>query len=265
MTGATAEEVAMLHPRRPGLAALVAATSVSALLAGGSAWAQTVQIFDQAPSLAQLRSIIIPESTGSVTRRIVLPHVGSATASPNVQLSSARTPVATQPGATPAAMQAPSAQVEKIAAGPQAPQSPPAQPPVQAREPERETVAAAQPETTQPEATAAPGVIGFRINFALDSAVIPPSGIAFVERIGELMQQEPQLQLRIEGHTDALGSDAYNLDLSKRRAIAVAKYLVEQDGIAPERLVVAGKGKTEPLMEDPYDPRNRRVQFARVN
>jgi outer membrane protein OmpA-like peptidoglycan-associated protein len=68
----------------------------------------------------------------------------------------------------------------------------------------------------------------------------------------------------IEGHTDAVGSDAYNLDLSKRRAVAVALYLVNQMGISPDRLAVAGKGKTEPLTDDPYDAANRRVQFARM-
>jgi outer membrane protein OmpA-like peptidoglycan-associated protein len=78
------------------------------------------------------------------------------------------------------------------------------------------------------------------------------------------MQQEPALSLLIEGHTDALGSDRYNLELSERRAIAVARYLVVHHGIAPERLQVAGKGKSEPLLSDPYDPRNRRVQFIRA-
>jgi outer membrane protein OmpA-like peptidoglycan-associated protein len=78
------------------------------------------------------------------------------------------------------------------------------------------------------------------------------------------MQQEPSLSLLIEGHTDALGPDRYNFELSERRAIAVARYLVVHHGIAPERLQVAGKGKSEPLLSDPYDPRNRRVQFIRT-
>jgi outer membrane protein OmpA-like peptidoglycan-associated protein len=108
------------------------------------------------------------------------------------------------------------------------------------------------------------GIVGFRINFALDSDAIEPAYRIFIERIGALMKEEPQVKLRIEGHTDATGPDDYNLGLSTRRGVAVAAYLVDRMGIDPDRLVVAGKGKTEPMTADPYDPRNRRVQFVRV-
>jgi outer membrane protein OmpA-like peptidoglycan-associated protein len=72
------------------------------------------------------------------------------------------------------------------------------------------------------------------------------------------------VKLLIEGHTDATGSDSYNLRLSRLRAMAVAEYLVTRQDIDPERLRVAGKGRNEPLTDDPYDPRNRRVQFIRT-
>jgi outer membrane protein OmpA-like peptidoglycan-associated protein len=114
----------------------------------------------------------------------------------------------------------------------------------------------------QPEGDAA-GVVGFRINFALDSAVVPDSADPFLDRLAELLKQEPQLALRIEGHTDAYGSDEYNLRLSERRATAVGLALVRR-GIPAGRLAVAGKGKTEPLVADPMDGRNRRVQFLRL-
>ena len=82
--------------------------------------------------------------------------------------------------------------------------------------------------------------------------------------MAELMQQEPQVKLQVEGHTDALGSADYNQGLSERRAAAVASYLVHQRGIAAERLVVMGKGMAEPMTQDPYDGKNRRVQFVRI-
>src|SRR5919206_28796 len=99
----------------------------------------------------------------------------------------------------------------------------------------------------QRAAGSAVGSVGFRINFALNSAAVPPTYFPYVDRIGELLRQEVQVKLLIEGHTDATGSDAYNLDLSQRRAIAVAEYLVRRQGIDPERLLVTGKGKREPL------------------
>ena len=79
------------------------------------------------------------------------------------------------------------------------------------------------------------------------------------------MKETPQLKLRVEGHTDAVGTPEYNLSLSKRRALSVAEYLVDHRGIAPDRFVLVGKGMSEPMVEDGSDPRNRRVQFVRVS
>ena len=244
-------------PGRPyyRLAALAAAVSLEALLLAGPALAQPVQVFEEAPSIEQLRKILIPESRGGASRKIELPRRDTIEG-----------PRMVQPAAAPATDPAPSAVPAPMAPAPAA--APAAAPP-----PPKASVAApavAPPTVPSANAAAAPpetaeaGIVGFRINFTLNSAVIPSTYYAFVDQIGELLRQEPQLSLLIEGHTDALGSDAYNLDLSERRALAVAEYLVRRQGIEPERLSIAGKGKTEPLMDDPYDPRNRRVQFVRV-
>lgn len=65
----------------------------------------------------------------------------------------------------------------------------------------------------------------------------------------------------LEGHTDAVGSDRYNLELSERRATAVQDYLRELYGIAPERLTTIGKGERELLLpEQPSAAPNRRVR-----
>ncbi len=93
---------------------------------------------------------------------------------------------------------------------------------------------------------------------------MPQSAWPFVDRVGELMREQPTLRLQVEGHTDATGSDEYNLSLSQRRAAAVASHLVERWGIARERLSVLGFGKGMPLIENPFDGRNRRVQFTRI-
>jgi outer membrane protein OmpA-like peptidoglycan-associated protein len=216
-------------PRRHLL--LAAATTI--LLLARAASAQPVYIFDEAPSLEQLRSIVIPESRGGLSRSIVLQNSASA------------------------ALPSP---VQRVASPPVAPVSRPA-PQTTAPVAAAKAAAPQRPSDNQPEA----GTVGFRINFGFDSAVLPPSGRGFVDRIGELMKDSPQLRLRVEGHTDAKGTAEYNLELSKRRALSVAEYLVAQHGIAPERLVLVGKGMTEPLVEDGTDPRNRRVQFVRLD
>jgi outer membrane protein OmpA-like peptidoglycan-associated protein len=78
-----------------------------------------------------------------------------------------------------------------------------------------------------------------------------------------LLDHAEVARVRVEGHTDAVGKRKYNLDLSDRRAKAVAKYLVDH-GVAAERLEAAGFGPDRPL--DPGDSpeshdRNRRVEF----
>jgi outer membrane protein OmpA-like peptidoglycan-associated protein len=128
----------------------------------------------------------------------------------------------------------------------------------------------AHPAEPPPAAAPAPqqagqaDILGFRINFALDSAAIPAAADSFLDELAELLKQAPKVALVIEGHTDAYGTDQYNLQLSKLRAEAVVLALVRR-GVAADRLSPVGKGKREPLVRNPYDAHNRRVQFVRVD
>ncbi|GLS42223.1 flagellar motor protein MotB [Methylobacterium brachythecii] len=63
----------------------------------------------------------------------------------------------------------------------------------------------------------------------------------------------------VEGHTDGMGSDAFNLDLSMRRAAAVVKYLTVH-GVGDDRLEAKGYGKQKPLVSDLMSSENRRVE-----
>ena len=67
----------------------------------------------------------------------------------------------------------------------------------------------------------------------------------------------------VEGHTDAKGPDEYNLELSKRRADAVIRYLKEQ-GLTEARFTGKGYGKSKPISSDPFASRNRRVETRLV-
>ena len=91
--------------------------------------------------------------------------------------------------------------------------------------------------------------------------MIPSGYLPHLDSIVDLLRQEPSLTLTIEGHTDAYGSAEYNLELSRHRAVAVMRYLVGH-GIDASRLVAVGKGKTSPMTANPFDSRNRRVQFG---
>ncbi|MBC7906674.1 MAG: OmpA family protein [Rhodospirillaceae bacterium] len=121
------------------------------------------------------------------------------------------------------------------------------------------------PAMAEPVAATAPApeptTIGYRIQFAYDSADIQADSRSFLDQLGQVLQSEPKLALAVEGHTDATGSAAYNLDLSQRRAAAVQSYLSTVWHIPAERLTVSGKGESEPLSADGNAAENRRVQF----
>jgi len=223
------------------------ALAIGTCLAAPRAQAQ-VQLFEEVPSLEQLRTILIPESAPSASRRIII----------NAPKPQWLQPAAlTQPGAPAEAPAAPAP-----AAGTASQDAAPA-----AAAPSPAPVVAAAPATPKATRIATPDgladSVGFRINFAFASAAIPADSHAYLDKIAELLLQEPKLALTVEGHTDAVGGEEYNQELSLRRAEAVRGYLVEH-GVAPRQLHPVGRGKSEPLVDNPYDGRNRRVQFART-
>ena len=111
------------------------------------------------------------------------------------------------------------------------------------------------------DAGGAPAV-AMPINFELNSTRITPASMPYVDVMAQLLTRNPQLQLTIEGHTDAAGPAQRNLLLSWDRALAVYRLLVERYGIDGQRLQPVGRGPFEPLEGmTPESPSNRRVQF----
>ncbi|MEZ4601579.1 MAG: OmpA family protein [Syntrophotaleaceae bacterium] len=103
------------------------------------------------------------------------------------------------------------------------------------------------------------------INFDLDKAEIKPEFKDEVRKAAEFVQANPNVPyILIAGHTDSLGSDAYNQKLSLRRAEAVREALIKDYGLDGERLKVRGYGETTPVAtnatpEGRYE--NRRVEL----
>lgn len=116
-------------------------------------------------------------------------------------------------------------------------------------------------DSVQPESHA----IAVTIGFAYDSAEIKTEWLPTLDNLAQLLQEDPEIKLIVEGHTDAVGGPAYNQQLSARRASSVTSYLIQNHEINAERLSVVGKGLSELLIpDDPQNSRNRRVQFVRV-
>lgn len=104
--------------------------------------------------------------------------------------------------------------------------------------------------------------VDLEVRFEFDSADLTPMAQAVLDNLATALTTDlASYRFVLEGHTDAAGSDRYNLELSERRAAAVQSYLRELYRIAPERLTTIGKGERELLLPDqPRAAPNRRVR-----
>lgn len=98
--------------------------------------------------------------------------------------------------------------------------------------------------------------------FDVNQATLKAGAVQNIRRISAILNQYPDYQISVEGHTDATGTDAYNQDLSTRRAAAVREALV-QGGVPADRIASVGYGKTQPVATNDTPAgrqQNRRVE-----
>jgi outer membrane protein OmpA-like peptidoglycan-associated protein len=108
--------------------------------------------------------------------------------------------------------------------------------------------------------------VTYGIYFDFNKDTIKPESEPVLKEIVQAMIDNPDWKLTVEGHTDNIGGDTYNLDLSKRRAAAVKEALVTRFHIAPDRLANDGYGASRPVeTNDTLEgrARNRRVELTR--
>jgi outer membrane protein OmpA-like peptidoglycan-associated protein len=108
--------------------------------------------------------------------------------------------------------------------------------------------------------------VTYGIYFDFNKDTLKPESEPVLKEIVQAMTDNPDWKLTVEGHTDNIGGDTYNLDLSKRRAAAVKQALVTQYNIAPDRLLTGGFGASRPIeTNDTLEgrARNRRVELVR--
>ncbi len=106
-----------------------------------------------------------------------------------------------------------------------------------------------------------------KVLFDFDSAELRPESITELERVVKFMNDVPFAKAMVEGHTDSVGSDAYNLALSDRRAKSVFDYLSSR-GVDPARLSSVGKGESDPIADNATAEGrqvNRRVMLIRTD
>ncbi|HEY5690710.1 MAG TPA: OmpA family protein [Cyclobacteriaceae bacterium] len=111
----------------------------------------------------------------------------------------------------------------------------------------------------EPDAT----IILNNIFFDFDMATLKAESFPELNRIVNLMNERPTLEVEISGHADATGPEEYNMGLSKRRAQSVVRYLTDKD-IAEKRITVSYFGETKPIESNATKEgrrKNRRVEF----
>jgi outer membrane protein OmpA-like peptidoglycan-associated protein len=102
------------------------------------------------------------------------------------------------------------------------------------------------------------------ILFPFNSTDVLPAGRENLRQLAQSLQRYPGTEVLIVGHTDNVGSDAYNMDLSQRRADAARSYLVSM-GVPAERIRTQGRGESEPVAPNETEAgrqQNRRVEIA---
>jgi iron complex outermembrane receptor protein len=128
-----------------------------------------------------------------------------------------------------------------------------------------ETEAAAAPYTPPPVVAPAPSVPhSYLVFFDFNKSDLTAQAVSIVNQAAANAGPAHVTQLTVTGHTDTVGSDAYNMRLSRRRAESVAAQL-EKDGIASSEIQIVAKGKRDllvPTADGVKEPQNRRVQIV---
>ncbi len=105
---------------------------------------------------------------------------------------------------------------------------------------------------------------GHAVVFAPSSDVIARESLPLIEAVASLLLRSPQWRVEVAGHTDDVGAEDANVDMSARRAAAVARVLAEH-GVAYRRVRVVGKGAAQPVADNATAEgraRNRRIHFT---
>jgi len=100
------------------------------------------------------------------------------------------------------------------------------------------------------------------VEFDFDKAVVKPRYHSDIEKAANFLKAYPKTTGVLEGHTDSIGSEEYNMKLSQKRADSVKKYIVEKFGIDAARLSTVGYGESKPVADNKTDAgrqKNRRV------
>jgi outer membrane protein OmpA-like peptidoglycan-associated protein len=109
-------------------------------------------------------------------------------------------------------------------------------------------------------------LISYGIYFDVNKDIVKPESYGALNDIAKILNEVPDVKVKIVGHTDSDGKDDFNLDLSKRRAANVKAELAKTFGVNADRLITDGAGETQPVAANDTPSNkalNRRVEFIK--
>ena len=110
-------------------------------------------------------------------------------------------------------------------------------------------------------------LVSYGIYFDVNKDIVKAESYGTIKEISTVLIENPNVKIKIVGHTDSDGDDKSNLDLSKRRAAAVKNVLAKEFGIDATRIETEGKGESEPIAKNDSvvnKALNRRVEFLKL-
>jgi len=110
-------------------------------------------------------------------------------------------------------------------------------------------------------------LVTYGIYFDVNKDVVKPESYGTLNDIAKILNEVPDVKVKIVGHTDSDGADAANLDLSKRRAASVKNELVKSFNVKGDRLITDGLGESQPVAPNDTPSNkalNRRVEFIKM-
>ena len=153
--------------------------------------------------------------------------------------------------------------VERVFLEKGAPPPPPAPKPEPAPPPPKPAPPAPPPPTPAP-----PKVIDkmtLHVLFAFDKSILTEADVEELQKAVTFVKKYPGAKIRLDGYTDYIGTDAYNIKLSERRAAAVRDYLIKEAGVDNSKITAVGHGKADPVADNKTAEgraKNRRVEVS---
>ncbi|HYA03722.1 MAG TPA: OmpA family protein [Syntrophobacteria bacterium] len=104
-----------------------------------------------------------------------------------------------------------------------------------------------------------------RVLFGFDKATLTAADTKELQKAVAFVKKYPGSKIRLDGYTDSVGKDAYNMKLSEKRAIAVKQYLIKEAGVDESKITAVGHGKADPVASNKTAAgrdKNRRTEIS---